>query len=68
MVTSRHGRCWSKGFYSGRATVQAVSRRCPTQAVRVKTQDNLCRICGGQRDNGASFLRVLRFPLRHSIY
>jgi hypothetical protein len=47
----------------GRAIAQAVSRRLPTAAVRVRAQVKSCGICGGQSDTGAGFLRVLRFPI-----
>jgi hypothetical protein len=43
----------------GRAVTQAVSRRLPTPAARVRS----CGICGGQSGSGAGSLRVLRFPL-----
>jgi hypothetical protein len=48
---------------NGRATAQAVNRRLPTAAARVRTQVRLCGICGGQSGTGAGFLRVLRFLL-----
>jgi hypothetical protein len=47
----------------GRAITQEVSRRLPTVAARVRAQVRSCGICGGQSGTGASFLRVLRFPL-----
>jgi hypothetical protein len=47
----------------GRAIAQAVSRRLPTAAVRVRAQVRSCGICGGQSGTGAGFLRVFRFPL-----
>jgi hypothetical protein len=53
-------------FYSweiGHAIAQAVSRRFPTAAAQVRAQVRSCGICGGQSGTGASFLRVLRFPL-----
>jgi hypothetical protein len=43
----------------GRAIAQAVSRRFPTAASRVRSYG----ICGGQSGSGAGFLRGLRFPL-----
>jgi hypothetical protein len=46
-----------------RAIAHAVSRRLPIAAARVRSQVNLSGICGGQSGNGASFLRVHRFPL-----
>jgi hypothetical protein len=52
-----------KGLYGigrGRAIVQAVSRRLPTAAARVRP----CGICGGHSGTGVGFFfRVLRFPL-----
>jgi hypothetical protein len=44
---------------NGRALAQAVSRRLPTAAARVRS----CGISGGQSGTGADLLRVLRFPL-----
>jgi hypothetical protein len=46
-----------------RAIAQAVSRRVPTAAARVRAKVRSCGICGGQSGTGAGFLRVLRFPL-----
>jgi hypothetical protein len=43
----------------GRAIAQAVSRRLPIPAARVKS----CGICVGQSGTGAGIIRVLRFPL-----
>jgi hypothetical protein len=45
----------------------AVSRRLPTAAVRVRTHVRSYGICGSQSGTGASFLRVLRFPLTNFI-
>jgi hypothetical protein len=45
------------------AKAQAVSRRLPTAAARVRSQVRSCGICVGQTGTGAGFLRVLRFPL-----
>jgi hypothetical protein len=42
---------------------QAVSRRLPNAAARVRARVRSCGICGGQRGIGAGFLRVIRFPL-----
>jgi hypothetical protein len=47
----------------GRAIALAVSRRLPTSMARVRARVRSSRICGGQRDTGAGFLRVLRFTL-----
>jgi hypothetical protein len=47
------------GSSKGRAIAQAVSRRFPTAASRVRAQVRLCGICGGQSGTGARFLRVL---------
>jgi hypothetical protein len=42
---------------------QAISRRLPTAAARVRAQVRLCGIYGEQSGMGARFLRVLRFLL-----
>jgi hypothetical protein len=42
---------------------QAVSRRLPTAAARVRARVRSCRICGGQSGTGERCLWVLRFPL-----
>jgi hypothetical protein len=47
----------------GWAIAQAVSRRLPNAAARIRAQVRLCGICGGQSGTEAGFLRVLRFPL-----
>jgi hypothetical protein len=47
----------------GSAIAQAVSRRLPTVAARVRSQVKSCGICGGRSGTGAGLLRVLRFPL-----
>jgi hypothetical protein len=47
---------------TGRAVAQAVRRRLPNAAARVRVQV-ACGVCGGQSGTGAGFLRVLRFPL-----
>jgi hypothetical protein len=46
-----------------RTTAQAVSRRIPIVAARVRAQVRSCGTCGRQSGAGAGFLRVLRFPL-----
>jgi hypothetical protein len=48
---------WDRGI------PQAVSRRLPTAAVRVRAQVRSCEIYGGRSVTGAGFLRVLPFPL-----
>jgi hypothetical protein len=48
---------------NGRAIDQAVSRRLPTAAARVRARLKSCGICGGQSVTGTHFLRVLLFPL-----
>jgi hypothetical protein len=42
------------GEIQGRAIAQAVSRRLPTAAMRVRARVRLCRICGEQSGTGAS--------------
>jgi hypothetical protein len=46
-----------------RAIAQAVSRRFPTAAARVRAQFRSCSVCGGQNGTGAGFIRVLRVSL-----
>jgi hypothetical protein len=61
----RYGRRRGKGmvtYIPGRAIAQAVIRRLPTAAARVRVQVRSCGVCGGQRGAGAGFVRVLRFP------
>jgi hypothetical protein len=48
---------------TSRAIAQAVKRRFPTAAARVRARVTSCGISGGQSGTGAGFLRVLRFPL-----
>jgi hypothetical protein len=50
----------------GRAIAQAVSRWLPIAAAWVRARVWSSGICGGQSGAGASFLRVLRFPLPSS--
>jgi hypothetical protein len=50
-------------MYLGRVIAQAVSRRLPTAAARVRAQIRSCGICGGRSGTGVGFLRVIRFPL-----
>jgi hypothetical protein len=47
----------------GRVIAQAVSRRLPIAAARVRAQVRSCGICGGQSGTGAGFLPVLRISL-----
>jgi hypothetical protein len=47
----------------GRAIAQAVSRRFPTAAARVRAQVRSCGICSEKSGTGAILLRILRFPL-----
>jgi hypothetical protein len=48
---------------NGRATGQAVIRRLPAAAARVRPQVRSCGICDGHKGTGAGVLRVLRFLL-----
>jgi hypothetical protein len=48
---------------NGRVIAQAVSRRLPTAAARVRARVRSCGIYGAQSGTEADFLRVLRFPL-----
>jgi hypothetical protein len=52
----------------GRAIAQAVSRRFPTAAARVRAQIRSCGICGGQSGTGADFPRVFWFPCQFSFH
>jgi hypothetical protein len=47
----------------GRDIAQAVSRRLPTAAARVRARVRLCGICGVQSGTGRGFLRVLQISL-----
>jgi hypothetical protein len=62
-VSSQLGTYYFTEIFGGRAIVQAVSRRLPTAAARVRAQVKSCGICDGQSGPGAGFLQVLRFPL-----
>jgi hypothetical protein len=55
--------CWHYLMSNGRAIAQAISRRLPTAAARVRSRVRSYEICGGQSGTWAGFLRVLRFPL-----
>jgi hypothetical protein len=46
-----------------RAIAQAVSRRLPTAAARLRSHVRSCGICRGQSGTWAGFLRVVRFSL-----
>jgi hypothetical protein len=50
-------------FFQGRAVAQAISRRLPTTAARVRARFRTYGICDGQNGTGTGFLRALRFPL-----
>jgi hypothetical protein len=50
-------------FCQGRDIAQAVSRRLPTAAARVRAQVRSYGVCGGQSGTGAGFHRVFRFHL-----
>jgi hypothetical protein len=50
-------------LHCGRAVVQAVSRRLPIAAARVRSEVKSCWIYCLQIGTGAGFFRVLRFPL-----
>jgi hypothetical protein len=52
----------------GHEIAQAVSRRLPTAAARVRARVRSCGICGGQNDTGAGFLRILRFPCQFPFH
>jgi hypothetical protein len=54
--------------YWGRAVVQAVSRRLPTTAARVRTQVSSWWIYGEQSGTGAGFPRILRLPCQFSFH
>jgi hypothetical protein len=45
------------------AVAQAVSRRLPTAATRVRDRVRSCGVYGLQRGTRAGILRVLQFPL-----
>jgi hypothetical protein len=47
----------------GHDIAQAVIRRFPTAATRVRARVWSCGICGEQSGTGAGFLRVLWFPV-----
>jgi hypothetical protein len=48
---------------AGGAVTQALSRRFPTAAARVRAHVSSCGLCGGQSVTGAGFLQVILFPL-----
>jgi hypothetical protein len=45
------------------AVAQSVSRRLTTMAARVRARIRSCGICSGENGAGASFIRILWFPL-----
>jgi hypothetical protein len=47
----------------GRDIAQAVSRRLPIEAARVRAPVRSYGICGGHSSTRAGFLRLLQFPL-----
>jgi hypothetical protein len=53
---------------SGRAIAQAVSRRLPTAAGRVRSQVRSCGICGGQSGTGEVFSKCFGFPCQSSFH
>jgi hypothetical protein len=55
-------------LYCGCALVQAVSRRLPTAAGRVRTVVKSYDIYVREIDTGAGFFRVLQFPLPISYH
>jgi hypothetical protein len=46
----------------GRATAQAVNRRLPNGAARVRFRVRSCGISGGQSGSGVGFILVFGFP------
>jgi hypothetical protein len=56
----------SKGTRHGSALAQAVNRRLPTVAARVRVLVRSCGLCSGQSGIGTGFLRVL--PFASNIY
>jgi hypothetical protein len=52
---------------NGRAIAQAVSRRLPTAAARVRAQARSCGICGGQSGTGAGLSEYFGFPCQFSF-
>jgi hypothetical protein len=54
---------YSYEIIKGNVIAQAVSRRLPTAAARIRAQLSLCEISGGQSGTGAGFILVLRFLL-----
>jgi hypothetical protein len=49
--------------FLGSAIAQAIGRRLPTAAARMRSKVKSYGICGGQSGTVASFLRLLPFPL-----
>jgi hypothetical protein len=52
----------------GRAIAQAVSRRLPIAAARVRSQVKSCGICGGQRGLVQGFSEYFGFPCQFSFH
>jgi hypothetical protein len=53
---------------SDRAVAQAVSRRLPTAAARLRAQVRSCGICGGQSGTGQVFTEYFGFPSQFSFH
>jgi hypothetical protein len=57
---------WTAVGLAGRVKAQAVSRRLPTAAVRVRAPFKSCGICGEQISTEANHLRVTGLPVLHT--
>jgi hypothetical protein len=60
--------CITLLYLQGRAIAQAVSRRLPTAAARVRAQVRSCGICGGQSGTGAVFSEYFGFSCQFSFH